>query len=596
MRIMKKMNLFKKAPAFICGAIAIVMMTACGKEAVTEDVKDAQVNEDAVDESSAAVETESQSRNPFDATGIEGEWVMVYSVYDSDYDSGEKYSSVTMATDEYSPESQINIYKKDGKYTADYKYIGYESDTRYYGNELVYIDEPAYEDYKNSDWCFTFTDPFGDMLNPKRFTMEDESTLISTSEYTDEGEDYRYHSVNRDVYLRSDDPRLENPEELRYFDTVTVSDVEGLFKNIRNNRKIILKGGTYDFSSVDEDKVINEFVSCDWGGYRISNVYNTCIEAAEGEDVQFSVDDPYSAVITFYGCGNITLRGITAGHNVEPGYCSGSVVNLEQTYGMDIDSCKLYGCGTYGVSALNSDRINVTDSEIYECSYGLVDLNQVYRAKFTGCTFRDSKDLSMINAYSCTDISFDDCIFKNNYVNPINTYCFFVDMSEYTDVTFNECTFENNQYNMFSNNKVKMNNCRVSDNGDMSNVETEEDADASELRRRYKETCDEQEQIALKFAAGNMDQATMNQTAYEEYSMWDTLINDIWAYMKATIDEAAMEDITAGQLEWIDEKEAAVKSAGAAYEGGTIQPMVEYETGAKYTRERVEYLLENYVQ
>jgi uncharacterized protein YecT (DUF1311 family) len=92
-----------------------------------------------------------------------------------------------------------------------------------------------------------------------------------------------------------------------------------------------------------------------------------------------------------------------------------------------------------------------------------------------------------------------------------------------------------------------------------------------------------------------MDQATMNQTAYEEYNLWDTLINDIWAYLKNTLDEDMMEELTADQKVWIQQKEDSAKAAGADFEGGSMQPMVEYGDAAKSTRERVEYLLDNYV-
>ncbi|MCR4754087.1 MAG: right-handed parallel beta-helix repeat-containing protein [Lachnospiraceae bacterium] len=594
---MKRLSYVRKALiTLLCCILTAGLLTACGKSEATEDE---EVSEDAASEGEPSDDNTSELSGDvalFAETGVDGEWVMIYSLYHSDYGDGEEYNSCTMATDEYAPTSKIKIYQKDGKYIADYKYNGYESVTKYYGNEIKYLDEPAYEECEDSDWCFTLVDPFGDDEESKRFTLKDKDTLIAASEYRDSGEDYAYYAVYQDVYIRSDDPRLENEEDLRYFDTVTVSSAEELLNSLQDNRKIILKAGTYDLSKVEDAKMNNERVNLEWGAYKISNVYNICIEAEEGADVLICVDDAYSPVMTFYGCGNVTLRGITAGHNVEPGYCSGSVIQLEQTSGTDIDKCKLYGCGTYGVSASNCDRLNVTDSEIYECTYGLLDLSGVYNANFSNCIFRDSKDMSMINLYSSSDISFDNCTFKNNLVSSEYWACYFVELSEYSDVTFNKCSFENNQYDVFANSKVKMNNCRVSDNGDMTNVETEADADSSELRRKYNETCDAQKQIDLKFEGGNMDQATMNQTAYEEYSMWDTLLNDIWAYLKDTMDEHDMEQLTEEETSWIKEKEAAVLAAGAEFEGGSMQPTAESRTAASITRERVEYLLDNYVK
>ena len=163
-------------------------------------------------------------------------------------------------------------------------------------------------------------------------------------------------------------------------------------------------------------------------------------------------------------------------------------------------------------------------------------------------------------------------------------------------MTFTDCKFENNQYNKFANRKVKQINCNISDNGDpdMSNVNSEDAVDQDSLLKSYDDACTRQKEIDELFAKGNMDQQTMNQTAFEEYQLWDTLLNSIWGYLRNTLDEDTMLDLTDEQKQWIKEKEAAVKTAGEDFEGGSMQPMVEYGTGADYTRKRVEYLMGMY--
>ena len=42
---------------------------------------------------------------------------------------------------------------------------------------------------------------------------------------------------------------------------------------------------------------------------------------------------------------------------------------------------------------------------------------------------------------------------------------------------------------------------------------------------------------------------------------------------------------------WITQKESAVQAAGAEYEGGSMQPLVENSTAAKWTEDRVKYLI-----
>ena len=66
--------------------------------------------------------------------------------------------------------------------------------------------------------------------------------------------------------------------------------------------------------------------------------------------------------------------------------------------------------------------------------------------------------------------------------------------------------------------------------------------------------------------------------------------------METSIDEYDMEAIRDDELEWIKEKEEAVTAAGAEFEGGSMQPMAESRKAASITRERVEYLLDNYVK
>ncbi len=595
---MRRVSLLKRSIVSVAATFLLAgMLTACGtaKNAVDVDEPDEKTEESANEENEEKTESAKADQ---DLPGLEGDWVLVYSLYHSDYSDGESYDSCVMATDEYSPDSSIRISVKDGKYTADYKFSGYESDYRYYGVELKYLEEPAYEDCDNDKWCLQFSDPFGDTELDKRFTMTDEKTLICAVEYQydDEGGEYSYRSVNTDVYIKSTDPRLENEEELRYFDTVEVSDATELLNSIQNNRKIILKDGTYDLTSVDDSDMLNKHVNMEWGAYKISDIYNLCIEAAEGADVLVCVDDAYAPVMSFAGCGNITVRDLTVGHTVEPGYCMGSVLKYEYTGGINVDKCRLYGCGTYGIEASGCNNIKVTDTDIYECTYGLLSFSDVSTAVFKDCTLRDSSDMSMIDLYSSYDVAFDNCEFKNNRIDPeYKDVCYFVELSEYSDVTFNRCTFENNQYNVFANNKVKMNHCTISDNGDMSNVETEAETDVSELRRKYKDACDVQDQIDLKFQASNIDQVTMNQLAYEEYELWDTLLNDIWDYMKETLDVETMAKLTEQEKAWVQDKEQQAKEAGAEMEGGSMQPMLEYGKAASLTRERVEYLMERYV-
>lgn len=94
-----------------------------------------------------------------------------------------------------------------------------------------------------------------------------------------------------------------------------------------------------------------------------------------------------------------------------------------------------------------------------------------------------------------------------------------------------------------------------------------------------------------------LSQAELTERSQEIYQMWDSKLNDIWSRLKEQMDAEAMETLTVEELAWIAYKETEIKKAGLDVEGGTLQPMVEYGTGAELTKARVyvlaEYLVES---
>ena len=405
-------------------------------------------------------------RNAAATDGIVGEWVMVYTIEHSEYEDNEPYEYVTMCGDYYAPESELRIRRDGEKLVADYKYSYDMGADRFYGNELVYRAQPAYEDCENSEWSYAFSMPFEDD-EEKIITLTDADTLVRYEVYeTDKeelGEDYYYYkNETKSVYLRKDSPRLENPEELRYFKTVTVSNAEDLMKNIDNNTKILLEAGTYDLSGVSFDKLDNPYVSQEYDEYHIT-ASNLCIEAKPGAEVLICVADPYVPVLAFEYSNNVTLRGVTVGHDVEHGYCSGSVLYYSGVGGVTIDDCKLYGSGTYGVEASNCSFMNVSDSEIYDCTYGLVSFSSVSDVLFKNCDMHDSEDMAMFSMGSVYGVVFEDCKIHDNVTDTSFAGIFVQLGDEYGDVTFRNCEFTNNRYAQFSDYSVLLDKCTVND-------------------------------------------------------------------------------------------------------------------------------------
>ncbi len=532
-----------------------------------------------------------------------GDWAFLCRIIRTDSDDMQ-YESVYSCRDTDAPDSEIHIRKEDEKFLADYKFAFYEANTMLYGAELQYKQNPEYEGMKDAAWCMEATDPFAEKIPGNeyyRFFITDEDRLVVFKDYYNDPEDeYYYHYTYMDIYLRKGSPQFDDPENICYLDTVTVSNATELLNSIRNNRRIILKAGEYNFSAVSDKDVTNSMLKSEYGAYEVQDAYNLCLEAEDGADVQFCIEDPYMPVVSFECGRNIKLSGITAGHKVEPGYCSGSVLRFDNVSGIDIDSCNLYGCGTYGLEASYCYDINVTNTDIYECTYGLVSLIGSGDTLFENCTLRDSKDLSMITLESVYNINFENCEFRNNVSDAFDGV-YFVQLGEYDSATFKKCSFVNNRFNAFSNYEVTMEDCTSDNNhagfSDMLNSSVKETVpDKESILENYKITLQKQQDIESKLQSDSfMSQPTLNNLASEEYEMWDTLLNRIWSYLGGTLEESEMEALRTEQKNWIRDKEAKMKAAGEENGGGTMQPMLEYGTGADETRKRVEELITQFI-
>ena len=104
----------------------------------------------------------------------------------------------------------------------------------------------------------------------------------------------------------------------------------------------------------------------------------------------------------------------------------------------------------------------------------------------------------------------------------------------------------------------------------------------------------EEQALAIETSIQNdpLTQLEYNEKSALLYQIWDSDLNAIWSELKNTLDEEAFEQVLAEQREWIKTKEAAVKEAGAEYEGGSMQPMVMSLKAAELTKIRVYELLE----
>ena len=190
-------------------------------------------------------------------------------------------------------------------------------------------------------------------------------------------------------------PEVSTPEVAVSEDgKVHVTTVDEFLAAIAPDTTIYLEPGVYDLSTaagcgVTETDRYRWDLRFDGPSLVITGVDGLTIEGAGAESVTIAAVPRYADVLGFERCAGLTLRGFTAGHTEEKGYCTGGVLYFDLCDDAVIDGCALFGCGIMGITASNCDYMNVSNTEIYDCEYGAVTLNDS-NAVFDSCDIHDN--------------------------------------------------------------------------------------------------------------------------------------------------------------------------------------------------------------
>ena len=90
----------------------------------------------------------------------------------------------------------------------------------------------------------------------------------------------------------------------------------------------------------------------------------------------------------------------------------------------------------------------------------------------------------------------------------------------------------------------------------------------------------------------SLNQMVLNEKTSYLYKTWDEALNHIWGVLQKILPEEEMKALTEEELAWIEDKEQAVKEAGAEFAGGSMQAMIMNGEAASWTEERVYVLME----
>ena len=86
-------------------------------------------------------------------------------------------------------------------------------------------------------------------------------------------------------------------------------------------------------------------------------------------------------------------------------------------------------------------------------------------------------------------------------------------------------------------------------------------------------------------------QVEINRESANVFEQWDVLLNDVYQYLKTIMPNDEFKQLEKDEINWIKEKEKAMKEASAEWGGGSGEPMARYGTASRYTKERCYYLI-----
>lgn len=393
-----------------------------------------------------------------DIKDAEGDWILIAELYYNPEDTNEVNY---ILPDRMYLERKVSIYEEDGKTRIDYLNNYEESSFEIYGRKLEERDSEGFYRFfeKETEYNTATYD----------VKLEDPDTIVVRQTYTYEDSKSEYFNY----YKRSDCDYEAEQEKYKYTETITVSTVKELYNAIGSHKKIILKAGVYDFSTLSEEDKQNPHVNTsteysaypfEWGTMAqawCADLNYLALEGEEGADVEICTEDGFLAPLAFYDCSNITLKNLKVGHLVEPGYCAGSVIYLEYSNNITIDNCRLYGSGTYGIESSLSSQIIVRDSDIYECSNGLINFTSTGTVQFDNCTLRDSEFCSMFRFYeSAWGVYFTNCRITGNDSGTYD-YALIDAENAWGDIHFENCTITDNTYSVLYTGDVTFENCDI---------------------------------------------------------------------------------------------------------------------------------------
>lgn len=176
--------------------------------------------------------------------------------------------------------------------------------------------------------------------------------------------------------------------------TVKAATVDEFLAAIGSDTEIVLTRQIYDLTTAADYGTTGGkyyyWEDCyDGPQLVIKGVENMTVRGGGRDSCTITTDPRYANVLNFKSCANVELTGFTAGHTKEAGSCVGGVIWLYGSRDILVNECGLFGCGVLGVNGENCQSLQIINTDIYECSYGGIQLQTCDGCTVGGCSFRD---------------------------------------------------------------------------------------------------------------------------------------------------------------------------------------------------------------
>jgi TIR domain/Right handed beta helix region len=234
--------------------------------------------------------------------------------------------------------------------------------------------------------------------------------------------------------------RENKREDLNEVESIFPSSADALLDAISSNSDVLLSG-KYDLSNVRNVKRSHVWISSTYDGIEstIHDVRNLRIRPSTSHDASIVISHAYRNVISFENSRNCSIDSLTIGHENIKGNCVGGVVKFKKCVEMYLTSLKLYGCGTYGIELSDCERVVVSDTDIYQCSYGIILVDGSRDVLFRNCRFYDNAEFTGLGLTNCKNI-----MFENSKIHKNNMSGYFLECDRSTEIVFKDCDFAEN--------------------------------------------------------------------------------------------------------------------------------------------------------